>query len=110
MLNAHPLIQEKYMSINFSKQSLKKQVLLCLGIATIGTSAIFGSATQATATDVKAGPIWNNEDAKVKCPVAAAAVGGQWNGQWRTTVSGKESVCGLKGEIRVKNPRAFWPK
>jgi hypothetical protein len=71
-LNAHQLIQEKHMSINFSKQSLKKQVLICLGIATIGTSAIFGSATQATATDVKAGPIWNNEDAKVKYPVAAA--------------------------------------
>ena len=83
------------MSNNFSKQSIKKQVLLSLGIIMIGSSAILGAATQAFARDVKAGPIWNNEDAKAKCPVAEAAVGQAWNGQWRTTIQGKESVCGL---------------
>jgi hypothetical protein len=31
---------------NFSKQSIKKQVLLSLGIVMIGSSAIFDSATQ----------------------------------------------------------------
>jgi Mannan-binding protein len=70
-------------------------VLLGLSVATIGTSTLLGAATPASAKDVKAGPIWNNEDAKIKCPVAAAAVGGEWNGQWRTTISGKESVCGI---------------
>jgi hypothetical protein len=70
-------------------------ILLSLSIATIGTATILGSAIQATARDVKAGPIWNNEDAQVKCPVAAAAVGGAWNGQWTTTIQGKESVCGV---------------
>jgi hypothetical protein len=49
----------------------------------------------ASALDVKAGPISNNEDAKSKCPVAAAAVGGTWNGQWRTTEWGVASVCGV---------------
>jgi hypothetical protein len=49
----------------------------------------------ASALDVKAGPIWNNNDAKVKCPVATAAVGGIWNGQWTTTVPGVMSVCGV---------------
>ena len=93
------------MTINFSKQSLKKQVLLCLGIVTIGTSTILGSATQAAATDVKAGPIWNNEDAKAKCPVAAAAVSRQWNGQWTTTIQGKESVCGLVAK-KYRNVKA----
>lgn len=68
-------------------------ILLGFSIATIGTAVMLGSATPAAARDVKAGPIWNNEDAKVKCPVAAAAVGGVWNGQWRTTIWGKESVC-----------------
>ena len=45
--------------------------------------------------DVQAGPIWNNEDANVKCPVAASAVNGAWNGQWTTTEEGKMSVCGV---------------
>jgi hypothetical protein len=70
-------------------------ILLGLSVATIGTSIMLGAATPASAKDVKAGPIWNNEDAKIKCPVAAAAVSGEWNGQWTTTVWGKESVCGI---------------
>jgi hypothetical protein len=49
----------------------------------------------ASALDVNAGPILSNEQAKSKCPVAAAAVGGTWNGQWRTIVPGKMSVCGV---------------
>jgi hypothetical protein len=44
--------------------------------------------------DVLAGPIWNNDDAKVKCPVVCASYGGTWNGQWKTVVEGKMSVCG----------------
>ncbi len=75
--------------------NFKSLVLLGLSVTTIGTSMMLGAATPASARDIKAGPIWNNEDAKLKCPVAAAAVGGEWNGQWRTTVWGKESVCGI---------------
>ena len=55
----------------------------------------------ASALDVKAGPIWNDGDAKEKCPVATAAVGGTWNGQWRTTEWGKMSVCGVD-YVKVK--------
>ncbi|HYH45697.1 MAG TPA: multicopper oxidase domain-containing protein [Thermoanaerobaculia bacterium] len=47
--------------------------------------------------DVKAGPIWNNDDAQTKCPAAcknAPGGGGTWNNQWTTTVPNKESVCG----------------
>ncbi len=44
--------------------------------------------------DVLAGPIWNNDDAQVKCPVVCASYGGTWNGQWNTVVEGKMSVCG----------------
>jgi hypothetical protein len=94
------------MSTNFSKQSMTKKVLLCLSIVSIGSSAILGAATQASATDVKAGPIWNNDDAKAKCPVAAAAVGYEWNGQWRTTVQGKESVCGLSAKKTARSVKA----
>jgi hypothetical protein len=44
--------------------------------------------------DVLAGPIWSNDDAKLKCPAICASYGGQWNGQWKTVVEGKMSVCG----------------
>ncbi|KAF5423815.1 MAG: Mannan-binding protein [Candidatus Methanomarinus sp.] len=44
--------------------------------------------------DVLAGPIWNNDDAKTKCPVVCASYGGTWNKQWKTVVEGKMSVCG----------------
>ena len=44
--------------------------------------------------DIPVGPIWNNDDAKVKCPIACAAHLGEWNGQWTTVVPGEMSVCG----------------
>ncbi len=44
--------------------------------------------------DVLAGPIWDNDDAKAKCPAIYASYGGVWNGQWTTVVEGKMSVCG----------------
>jgi FtsP/CotA-like multicopper oxidase with cupredoxin domain len=45
--------------------------------------------------DVNAGPIWNDADAKTKCPTTCAKYStGTWNNQWKTTVPGKMSVCG----------------
>ena len=43
--------------------------------------------------NVSAGPIWNNGDAQTKCPTACGS-GSKWNGQWVTTQTGIESVCG----------------
>ena len=82
--------------------TMKNKFLLSLGMIAISSSATFGLASRAAAFDVKAGPIWNNDDAKVKCPVATASHGAQWNGQWRTTVQGKESVCGAVKVFDVK--------
>ncbi|WP_414519504.1 mannan-binding lectin [Nostoc sp. PCC 9305] len=45
--------------------------------------------------NVPAGPIWNNDDAKIKCPVVAAAAGGTWDGNWTTTIWGQQSVCNI---------------
>lgn len=42
---------------------------------------------------VNAGPIWNQGDAQMKCPVVAYAVNGRWTGGWRTTQEGRMSVC-----------------
>ncbi|MEM5582134.1 MULTISPECIES: mannan-binding lectin [unclassified Roseibium] len=62
-------------------------------------------ASAAGARDIEAGPIWNDEDAKLKCPVAAAAYEGKWNGQWKTTVEGEMSVCGVT-DIPIKTLEA----
>ena len=44
------------------------------------------------AVDIDAGPIWNNDDAQRKCP---AVCGGyrNWDGNWRTVETGRNSVC-----------------
>jgi hypothetical protein len=64
-------------------------VLLCLVL----TSA---ARAQTRTISVEAGPIWNQADAQRKCPEVAKANGGTWNGQWRTTVPGRMSVCELR--------------
>ncbi len=43
--------------------------------------------------DLPAGPIWNNGDAKGKCEPVCRKFGG-WNGNWKTTKRGRQSVCG----------------
>lgn len=55
-------------------------------------SHLFGRAQQIG--DVEAGPIWNDGDAKQKCPTVCQKAGGDWNGQWTTTSPGQMSVCG----------------
>jgi Mannan-binding protein len=55
------------------------------------------STAFAQARDVNAGPIWNQADADAKCPRVCRPPA-RWNGQWRTTVQGKMSVCGCIGE------------
>lgn len=111
-------LQENVVKPNSTSQPSKpntNRLLIGLGVATAAVAFFAGvvvltnkpnatSVPQTTSapdqtkipSDVKAGPIWNNDDAKVKCPVAAAAVNREWNGQWTTTVEGQESVCGLK--------------
>jgi hypothetical protein len=50
-------------------------------------------AGPALAKDISAGPIWNNYDAKNKCPAVCGNAGGRWNGNWHTVVQGRNSVC-----------------
>jgi hypothetical protein len=56
-------------------------------------SVVFGLADNAFALDVKAGPIWNNDDAKVKCPIATQVYNAEWDGNWVTIIPGEMSVC-----------------
>jgi len=53
--------------------------------------------------DVDAGPIYNNGEAAKRCPaVCKASHDRTWNGQWKTTVPGKMSVCGCQYNGYVK--------
>ncbi len=74
------------------------------------TLALFLPGT-AQAFDVRAGPIWNNDDAKVKCPNICQWYGG-WNGNWTTTEPGKMSVCGCnspaQGSANDANAGPIW--
>ena len=73
-----------------------KKSLLLLGSLIVCSSAIFANSCKAFATDAKAGPIWNGDEAKVKCTAACTAIGEKWTGKWRTTVWGQETICGCK--------------
>lgn len=45
---------------------------------------------------VNAGPIWNQQHARQVCPAVAASHGGEWTGQWWTTIQGEMSVCEIR--------------
>jgi len=59
-----------------------------------------------TSNDALAGPIWDNEDAKRKCPpVCLKASNASWNGQWTTIEPNVMSVCGCvnqKDEVLLR--------
>lgn len=63
------------------------------------------AAGHAFGAEVPAGPIWNDGDAREKCPGVCTSAGGQrWNGQWRTTETGRMSVCSCEGGGILSNP------
>ena len=59
--------------------------------------------TQSFAFDIKAGPIWNDDNAKEVCPKICKNYAG-WSGHWVTTVRGKMSVCGCNQAPVSENP------
>lgn len=56
------------------------------------------TGTNEIIVDVVAGPIWSDDDAKVKCPIVCASYGGEWTGNWITPQEtwGKMSKCECK--------------
>jgi hypothetical protein len=78
---------------------------LVVGAAMLGLALPPAASAQTQMTAVNAGPIWNQADAEKKCPRVAVSYGGVWNGQWRTTVPGKMSVCEVK---YVGKPGKYW--
>lgn len=63
------------------------------------TFTVGGSGSSTFTIDVPAGPIFNNDDAKQKAPIACASYGGTWNGQWKTVVEGQMSVAGCTFKV-----------
>ena len=72
--------------------AIARSLLCCLFVMV----AICAFASNAFATDIQAGPIWDNGDAQLKCPAVCGAVDGSWNGNWTTTILGEMSVCGCE--------------
>jgi hypothetical protein len=56
---------------------------------------------------VPAGPIWNNDDAKTKGPIVAAAHGGKWNGQWNSVVEGVMSTVDIEFPVSPAGGGSF---
>ena len=54
------------------------------------------------AVDIPAGPIWNDQDEKVKAPIIAAAHGGRWTGHWKTVVPSRMSVVNIEFDTSQK--------
>jgi hypothetical protein len=86
------------MQMNISSRSITRNlvagaVLLSL---TLPSAASAQTSAQTRKVAVEAGPIWSQADAERKCPQVAKANGGVWDGQWRTTVPGKMSVCEVR--------------
>lgn len=48
---------------------------------------------QALVRKINAGPIYSQQDAEMKCPVAAFAVGGTWTSLWSLTIDPNMAVC-----------------
>ena len=77
------------------KQSFWQALLWVLFACAISIFPGDSVATQLQQSgDVEAGPIWNNDDAKIKCPSVCSNVGATWNGNWTTTEWNVMSVCG----------------
>ncbi|MGC9991482.1 MAG: mannan-binding lectin [Candidatus Cybelea sp.] len=81
---------------------------LAAGAALIFLALPSAAWAQTKTISVEAGPIWSQSDAVKKCPEVAKENRGTWNGQWRTTVPGRMSVCELRlspsKEIKVVEP------
>lgn len=77
---------------------MKTAIMLAAALTVLSLAAPAAAAPRSR--DFEAGPIWNQQDAEVKCPIVASAVRGRWNGNWVTTRWNEMSVCGVEGARR----------
>jgi hypothetical protein len=81
---------------------MRKLVLL---LATVALFTLAGVALADQTVQYPVGPIWNDGEAQQKCEayvdkVAQANPGKtvSWDGNWKTVVEGKQSVCSYRIE------------
>jgi Mannan-binding protein len=84
----------EFMKVFVVAAAIVNAAVICMALPSVVSA-------QSSTISVDAGPIWSQSDAEKKCPDVAKAKGGTWNGQWRTTVPGKMSVC----EVRMPAPK-----
>ena len=70
----------------------------CVLLACLFFIALALSAAQAEWID--AGPIWNDFDAQRRCPQVCGSAG--WDGNWKTTQPGRNSVCSCRGRAAAE--------
>lgn len=64
----------------------------------VATMLLLLSAAGGAAKDVDAGWIFNDGDAKVKCPMMCSSAGGTWDGKWKQTGTWSDTCsCKLSG-------------
>lgn len=64
---------------------------------------LFTSAS--IANEVDAGWIFNDDDAKMKCPMMCSSAGGTWNGKWKQTGTWSDScTCNTSGNSSGNKP------
>ena len=56
----------------------------------------YGRHRPGSTQDIYAGPIWNQQDAELKCPSVCAREEGEWTGAWLTKQWNVYSVCACK--------------
>jgi Mannan-binding protein len=68
------------------------RIIRALGVLCVGL-LVFSAPIKADW--IKAGPIWNDFDANRKCPAVCGST--KWDGHWKTTQTGRMSVCSCSG-------------
>ena len=65
--------------------------------------SVKGASAEESFIELDAGPIWDNNHAKTRCPEvltnwlnAHSGKSAEWTGEWRTVESGKNSVCRMR--------------
>jgi arylsulfatase A-like enzyme len=101
-----PLPINLFMIFSKRKEEPMQKAFTCLFVVLL--LSVIGAADLALAqvcAAIEAGPLWNQSDAQNKCPQTCQQYG-SWNGQWRTTVQSRMSVCECHVQVAQAQPTA----
>ncbi|RCJ38861.1 hypothetical protein A6769_07425 [Nostoc punctiforme NIES-2108] len=88
-----------------TSKKFRKRLLLPFSSLIVCYLVLVGFSGKTFAIDFPAGPISNNNKAKEECPKVCRNHHYHWHGQWKTTVPGRESVCGCGWALDKKGAK-----